>query len=197
MSTGKKLGYGRVSSKSQDTGIQEAVLTEWGADKLFIEKISGRSRAKRVELAALLDYVRDGDTVAVTRLDRIARSARDLLNIIQQIEDAGASFMCVQQPEINTASPHGRLMMTLLSAFAQFETELRAERQREGIDKALAEVESGEREHWGRKSKYDYADVYKRFQAAGNKAELARELGMSRSRLYAIVSEYEAAQEAG
>lgn len=133
-----RVAYARVSTKDQDLSVQLEQLTAAGAEKVFSEKQSGRSTAKRDELARALEFVREGDILLVTRLDRIARSVLDLHQIMKLLEEKGVAFQCILQPTIETVTPQGRLMVTLLGAFAEFETDLRADRQAEGIARARA-----------------------------------------------------------
>lgn len=132
------VGYARVSSSGQSLDIQMDQLHEAGAEKVFAEKQTGTSTAERVELARALDWVREGDVFVVTRLDRLARSLVDLRGIIDRLMEKGVSFRCLQQ-QIDTTTSEGRLMLNMLGAFAEFETELRRERQMEGISRAKAE----------------------------------------------------------
>jgi len=132
------VGYARVSSSSQSLDIQMGQLHEAGAEKVFAEKQTGTSTLERDELARALDWVREGDVFVVTRLDRLARSLVDLRGIIDRLVAKGVSFRCLQQA-IDTTTSEGRLMLNMLGSFAEFETDLRRERQMEGIAKAKAE----------------------------------------------------------
>lgn len=135
---GQLVGYGRVSTTDQDLTNQREALTEAGCEKIFAEQQSGRSAADRVELAAALDWVREGDVLVVTRLDRLARSVSDLFQIIDRLQKKGCGFRCLSQ-DIDTTTPTGRLMMTMLGAVAEFELSILDERRKEGIAKAKAE----------------------------------------------------------
>jgi len=128
-------GYARVSTTDQDLSIQLEALHRAGADRVYQERRSGKSRNGRPELAALLASLRRGDVLVVTRLDRLARSLADLIDIGRQIEARGAALKVLQQP-IDTSTPTGRLFYAIIGAIAQFETELRGERQAEGIARA-------------------------------------------------------------
>lgn len=129
------VGYARVSTHDQDLTVQIDQLKAAGAEKVFSEKVSAVKMAERIEFAACLSYVREGDTLLVTRLDRIARSIVDLKGILDTLEKKGVAFQCLQQP-VETKTSAGRLMITMLGAFAEFELDLRKERQAEGIAKA-------------------------------------------------------------
>lgn len=137
---GEFIGYGRVSSNSQSLDVQIAALIEAGVreEHLYLEKASGRRRHGRYALDEMLSRgIRKGDVVVCTRLDRLARSTRDLLKIADTLEDKGVDLRVLEQP-IDTSSAAGRLFFTMLGAFAEFEASIRADRQREGIDAALA-----------------------------------------------------------
>lgn len=134
------IGYARVSSEDQDLGVQIDQLTAAGCTKLFSEKKSGTKLTERSELEKCLAYCRDGDVLMVTRLDRMARSMRDFANIMNGLQEKGCAFKCLLQPIDTTeeSGPVGQLTMGVLAAVAEFETAVRAERQREGIDRAKA-----------------------------------------------------------
>lgn len=132
------IGYARVSSTGQSLEVQRDQLVAAGCTRLFEEKRSGGSQDGREQLALALDYVRDGDTLVVTRLDRLARSITDLRQIIDRLTAKQVAFRALQQGDVDTSTSNGRLMLNLLGAFAEFETDLRRERQKEGIEKAKA-----------------------------------------------------------
>ncbi|MDO3377133.1 recombinase family protein [Geoalkalibacter halelectricus] len=131
------VGYARVSTVGQKLDVQLGQLKEAGVEKLFQEKASG-AKADRPRLLALLDFVREGDTVIVTKLDRIARSTKDLLQIIDHLEEKEVRFR-VLNINLDTATPTGKLMLTMLGAIATFEREMMLERQAEGMARAKAE----------------------------------------------------------
>jgi DNA invertase Pin-like site-specific DNA recombinase len=116
-------GYARVSTRDQDHGAQVAELTAAGCAKVFTEKASG-AKTDRVELAKLLKRLAPGDVLIVTRLDRLARSTRDLLNVLASVADRGAGFRSLRDAWADTTTPHGRLMLTVLGGLAEFEREL-------------------------------------------------------------------------
>jgi DNA invertase Pin-like site-specific DNA recombinase len=131
------LAYARVSTQDQDLSGQFEALTAAGATSLFKEKISG-ARADRPQLAKLMSALKAGDTVIVTKLDRLGRSTRELLDLIERISAAGASFKSLGDPLWDTTSSQGRLLSTLLAAIAEFERELIRERTGEGRKRAMA-----------------------------------------------------------
>ncbi len=132
-----KIGYARVSSRGQNLEAQIEILTRAGCEKIFEEKKSATSLTSRKELESALDYVREGDTFLVTRLDRCSRNTLDLYKILELLNSKKVSFKATEQ-EFDTSTSTGKLMMGLLAVIAEFETDLRAERQAEGIKSALA-----------------------------------------------------------
>jgi DNA invertase Pin-like site-specific DNA recombinase len=131
------LGYARVSPEGQDLSAQLDALRKAGAAITFREKISG-ARADRPQLAKLLATMKAGDVIVVTKLDRLGRSTRELLNLLDRIDKAGAKFKSIGDPAWNTETPTGRLLSTLLAGIAEFERELIRERTGEGRKRAMA-----------------------------------------------------------
>ena len=131
------FGYGRVSTRDQSLNIQKAQLEAAGCTRLFVEKITG-TRADRPQLAKMLRAIEPGDSILVTKLDRLARSTRDLLNILDDIARARASFRSLGDPWADTTTPHGRLILTVLGGLAEFERELIRARTDEGRKRAKA-----------------------------------------------------------
>lgn len=129
-------GYARVSSKGQSLEAQLAELKTAGCTRIFQEKITGRHR-ERPQLDRALKSLGDGDVLIITRLDRLARSSRDLLNVIKQVTDAGATFKSLKDTWADTTTAHGRLILTVLAGLAEFERELIVERTGEGRDRAM------------------------------------------------------------
>ncbi len=128
----QQVGYARVSSVGQSLDVQMDKLTNAGCARIFAEKKSGRVSENRPQLQACLAYVREGDTLVISRLDRMARSVLDLAKIADTLEKKGVALRVLDQ-SIDTSTPEGRLMFGLLGAFAQFEADIRAERQVDGI----------------------------------------------------------------
>jgi len=131
------VGYARVSSSGQSLDIQLDKLTAFGCTRIFAEKRSGKQADTRPELQACLLFLRDGDTLVITKLDRMARSVLDLAKIAELLSKKGVALKVLDQA-IDTSTSEGRLMFSLLGAFAQFESDIRAERQYDGIAKARA-----------------------------------------------------------
>lgn len=129
------IGYARVSTEDQDCAIQEAALGAAGCTAIRSEKKSGTSRNGRTELETVLSFVRPGDTLVVTRIDRLARSLLDLEAIAKELREKGAHLKALEQP-VDTSTPAGKAFLQMLGVFAEFETALRRERQMEGIAKA-------------------------------------------------------------
>ena len=127
------IGYARVSSYGQSLDVQFDKLKH--CDRIFKEKQSARSTEKREQLSLCLDYVRDGDTLVVTKLDRLARSTRDLLNILNVLEKKQVKLHVIDQ-QIDTSTASGRLLVTMLGSIAEFENDLRKDRQADGISLA-------------------------------------------------------------
>jgi DNA invertase Pin-like site-specific DNA recombinase len=128
-------GYARVSSHDQDLSAQEAELMGAGAAKVFKEKVSG-AKAERAELAKVIRRLEPGDVLLVVRLDRLARSTRDLLNLLDTISQRGASFRSLRDSWADTSNSHGRLIITVLAGLAEFERELIRTRCGEGMVRA-------------------------------------------------------------
>lgn len=181
---GEMIGYARVSSRSQNITPQIDALTRAGvqAEHLYEEKVSGTSRNGRRELDALLHRgIRKGDKLVVTRLDRLARSLRDLQNIAYELKEREIDLIVLEQA-IDTSSAEGRLFFNMLGAIGEFETELRKARQREGIDAALAKgIDSPFK---GRPASIDGELVVDLRKKGWSPTKIARELGIARSSVY-------------
>lgn len=128
------IGYARVSTDDQNLDAQRDALTEAGADRIFADKITGTARS-RPQLDDMIDHLRDGDVVVVTKYDRLARSLRDLLDIVESIRDRGAGFRSLAE-DIDTTTPSGRLVFHVFASIAQFERERISERTKEGLQAA-------------------------------------------------------------
>lgn len=173
------VGYARVSSVGQSLEVQEAALIEAGCGKVFAEKRSGTTREGREELRRALEYVREGDTFVVTRIDRLARSVTDLSEVVAALTAKGVSFRALQQGEFDTTAATARLFLTMLGAFAEFETNLRRERQMEGIAKAKSEGR-----YKGRPETVDKAAIRRLRDEGAKPMHIAQRLGVARSTVY-------------
>lgn len=175
-----KIGYARVSSRQQSLEIQVSALESAGCSKLFSEKFTGTT-AKRAQLEAMLDYVREGDVLVITKLDRLARSLTDLLRITARLEEKGVELKVLDQ-SIDTTSPEGRMTYQILGAVAEFENNLRRARQREGIDAALAKGEDSPFK--GRPKSIDDEKVKELYAELGSKVAVAEKMKISRQSVW-------------
>jgi DNA invertase Pin-like site-specific DNA recombinase len=172
------IGYARVSTTDQDLDIQEAALKAAGCEVIRSEKRSGTTTAGRDELRTVLEFLRQGDVLMVTRIDRLARSIGDLQDIVRSVKAKGAALKATEQP-IDTSTAAGKCFLDMLGVFAEFETNLRRERQLEGIAKAK---DAGV--YKGRPASIDAAQV-RQLKADGvNPSEIARRLGIGRASVY-------------
>ena len=133
------FGYARVSTTDQSLAAQKELLAKAGATAIFAEKVTGKEGVKRPELERLLKRLEAGDVVLVCKVDRLARSTRDLLNILHRVKEAGATFKALDDPWLDTTSAHGELLLTVLGGIATFERRLILNRTNEGRAKARAE----------------------------------------------------------
>lgn len=182
-SAGKKLGYGRVSTTDQSTDIQQASLLAAGADKCFLEKYTG-TKSNRPELDRLRDQMRRGDTVLVTKLDRLARSTKDLLNIVSEFQDAGVELIVLEQ-NINTSTSEGKFLLNVLSAVAELERDMIVARTQQGLAAAKAKGRIG-----GRKSKLTDAqmtEVRNFYDNGRSVSEIASLFNVSRANIYRVL----------
>lgn len=177
------LGYARVSTTDQNLDLQERTLKAAGCEIVRAEKVTGTKRAGRTELANMLDFLRPGDTLVVTRIDRLARSVKDLQDIVIELKTKGVTLRATEQP-IDTSTAAGKCFLDMLGVFAEFETNLRKERQLEGIAAAKA---AGA--YKGRKATLDPGEV-KRLAADGlGGTEIAKRLGIGRTSVYRLLEQ--------
>lgn len=174
-----KVGYARVSSLGQSLDIQKSALAEAGCDKVFAEKLSGRSAQDRQQLQDAIEFVREGDTLVVTRLDRLARSVGDLHQIIERLTEKKVAFQCISQSGVDTDTSTGRLMLAILGAVACFESDIRRERVAEGIARARA---AGR--YKGRPPTIDPKQVRELRQQGLGATEIAKRLKIARASVY-------------
>jgi len=185
------IGYGRVSDKTQHLDVQRTALLAAGVepDHLFLEKVSGRTADDRPELQRCMAFARKGDTVLVTKLDRFARSARDLHNLLGDLDQKGVGFRCLDQA-IDTTSSTGRLTLSILGAVSEFELAIRSERQREGIAAAQAKGT-----YQKRQSQIDFVELRK-LKARGLKpGEIAPIMKISRASVYRALAAIKAQKD--
>jgi DNA invertase Pin-like site-specific DNA recombinase len=179
--SGRVYGYARVSSIDQDVTIQREALEAAGCHVVREEKVSATSLKGRTELQTLLQFLGEGDTLVVTRVDRLARSVKDLQDIVHLLREKGVTLRATEQP-IDTSTPAGKAFLDMLGVFAEFETAIRKERQLEGIAKAK---KAGV--YRGRKPSIDPARVRELHDAGKSPTTIARELNVARSSVYRVL----------
>lgn len=184
-SAGMKIGYARVSTLDQNLDLQIRALGKAGCKKLFREKVSGASR-QRPELQRMLDQVREGDTVVVWKLDRLARSTRDLLDTMDTIREAGGKFQSLSEPWADTTSHAGKMIMTVFAGIAEFERDLIRERTSAG---RVAAQERGVRFGRPRKLTPDQTKLTKRLLDEGKLvSEIAQLFGVHVATIYRLAA---------
>jgi DNA invertase Pin-like site-specific DNA recombinase len=175
------IGYARVSATDQNLQIQETALKAAGCDVIRSEKRSGTSTTTRAELQTVLDFLRPGDVLMVTRIDRLARSIGDLQDIVRAVKAKAAALKATEQP-IDTGTAAGKAFLDMLGVFAEFETNLRKERQLEGIAKAKA---AGV--YKGRPASIDPAQVHQMKADGLGPSKIAKALGIGRASVYRVL----------
>ena len=192
-----KIGYIRVSTEHQETARQQEIMDSYQVDRIFSEKLSG-ANAERPQLKAMLDYVREGDTLYVESISRLGRSTRDLLNIIDTLTDKGVTLVSHKE-NIDTDTPTGKFMLTVFTALSQLEREQLKQRQRKGIEiakrKLPADVFGGK--FTGRKPiPTDWAKFGQLYGEWKSKnitgRDFMRRMGLTANTFYRRVREYEA-----
>ena len=176
------VGYARVSTVGQRLDAQLGQLQQAGAERIFQEKVSGVKR-DRPELQAMLDFIREGDTVIVTKLDRIARSTKHLLDIVDSLQGKGVDFKALNI-NLDTSTPTGKLMLTMLGAIATFEREMMLEGQSEGIERAKREGKYNGRKATARAKA---PEVKKLAQTGMTKQKIADQLNIGIASVYRIL----------
>jgi DNA invertase Pin-like site-specific DNA recombinase len=177
-----QIGYARVSSLGQDTANQEAKPKAAGCTIIRTEKVSGGSREGRTELASVLEFIRPGDTLTVVKLDRLGRNTRDVLNLVHELEQRGASLR-VLEPEINTGGPMGRMVVTVLGMVAEMELGFIRGRQRAGIEAAKANGV-----YKGRPPKVDHQRIMELRKQGMGATEIAKAVGCKRGNVYKVLA---------
>lgn len=181
------IGYARTSTLDQKAGLeaQRRDLTAMGCERIFEEQVSSVDVVKREALAQALIFARTGDTLIVTKLDRLARSVAHLVQLTGQLENKGVSLR-ILDIGIDTSTPNGRLMLNLLGSIAQFEREIMLERQREGIAKAKAE---GKYKGRAPTAQAKAAEVVQLHRDGVGGTEIAKRLGIGRASVYRILDQ--------
>lgn len=177
-SSSARIGYARTSTVDQNLDAQIAALTDAGCGMVRREQKSGASFEDRSELKTILDFIHPGETLVVTRIDRLARSMRDLQIVVARLKEKGAHLAATEQP-VDTSTAAGKAFFDMLGVFAEFETNLRQERQAEGI--AAAKRRGVYR---GRPPRINMAAVQARLAAGQSPTEIARDMGISRGSVY-------------
>ncbi|QQP94012.1 recombinase family protein (plasmid) [Skermanella sp. TT6] len=174
-------GYARVSTIDQDLTLQREALTKAGCFVVREEKVTGTTRSGRSELKTLMEFLQPGDTLMVTRIDRLARSIGDLQDIVRELKTKGVALKATEQP-IDTSTAAGKAFLDMLGVFAEFETNLRKERQLEGIQQAKAKGV-----YKGRKPKLDRSAVQALKAEGLGGSEIARRLRIGRTSVYRLL----------
>ena len=178
--TTKRIGYSRISTADQTVDSQKDALLKAGVDSIYSDIYTG-TKASRPELDRLKDQLRSGDTIVITRLDRLGRSTKDLLNLVSDLQEKGVHLEVLEQ-SINTSTPEGKLFFTLVASFAEFEREIMRARTMDGLKAARARGKVG-----GRKSVMSVAKIStaKQMYSDGKYVkEIAEVLGVSRPTIY-------------
>lgn len=175
-----RIGYARVSTADQDLQLQLDRLRREGCEIIRSEKLSGSSREGRAELATIIEFLRQGDELVVTRLDRLGRDTRDVLNIVHECQQRGA-FVTILDPQVSTRGEMGHVILTVLGMVAQMERRFIKERQREGIEKAKAA-----RTYKGGKTRIDRGLVQNLLDQGYSVSSIATTMKCSRMQIYRI-----------
>ena len=183
--TNQRIGYGRVSTADQNLASQEDALNAAGCDRVFTDTFTG-TKKNRPELNKALDILRDGDTLVITRLDRLARSAKDLLEIVTGLEERGVEFEVIEQ-SIDTKTPEGKLFFTIISGFAEFEHEIMRSRTMDGLAAARARGRMG-----GRPPKFtpkQKAQIVRLYNDGMHVSEIMQMFSAARPTIYKVLNE--------
>lgn len=179
-----RIGYARVSTIDQDLEIQQTRLRSEGCGIIRSEKVSGGSREGRTELATVIEFLREGDELVATRLDRLGRDTRDVLNIVHECHQRGA-FVTILDPHVSTRGEMGQIILTILGMVAQMERRFLRERQREGIKRARA---AGV--YKGGKARVDHALIRKLSAEGLGPTAIAKRVHCSRMQVYRVLNHH-------
>ncbi len=179
-----KVGLVRVSSVGQNLESQLIALREYGCEKIFQEKKSGTTAEGRKVLREWIDFMRENDEAVVTRIDRCSRSILDLQLIVKELEEKNVTFAATEQ-SINTKSPEGRCFMNMLSVFSEFETQLRKERQMDGI-------KANKHKFKGKQVTIDVKKIKRLKEEGLGASQIAKEMGIDRTSVYRLLKRVEA-----
>lgn len=178
-----RIGYARTSTTDQNLDAQLAALEAAGCTMIRTEQKSGARLDDRHELTTILDFIHAGETLVITRIDRLARSLRDLQTIAERLKEKGAHLVATEQP-VDTSTAAGKAFFDMLGVFAEFETNLRRERQAEGI--AVAKAKGA---YKGRPPKIDMEEIKRRLSDGQRPADIARDMAVARSTVYKAKAE--------
>ena len=178
-----KVGYARVSSVGQNLESQLIALKEYGAEKIFQEKVSGTSTKGREQFKQCLEFIRVGDELVVTRIDRCSRSVLDLQLIVKELEGKGVTFSATEQ-SINTKTPEGKCFLNMLSVFSEFETNLRRERQLDGI-------KANRHKFKGKQTTIDVKRIKALKEEGLGATAIAKTMGIDRTSVYRLLKRVE------
>ncbi|NTE33387.1 recombinase family protein [Agrobacterium tumefaciens] len=182
-----RIGYARVSTIDQDLEVQRDRLRNEGCEIVRSEKVSGSTREGRTELATIIEFLREGDELLVTRLDRLGRDTRDVLNIVHECQQRGA-FVTILDPHVSTRGEMGHIILTVLGMVAQMERRFIKERQREGIEQAKL---AGR--YKGGKIRIDYQKIQQLSDLGVGATAIAQQMGCSRMQVYRVLNRTAAA----
>lgn len=185
-----KIGYARVSTKSQDLEGQRTALEGAGCTIIRAEKVSAKSRQGRDELQTILDFVRAGDELVVVRIDRLGRRISDVLNIVDELETKGASLRVLEPPLTTADRMTGQIMVTALGMAAELERTFLRDRQRAGIDRRLqldSELPISQRAYRGRRRVVDQESILEMARNGAGPSLIARNFGISRMTVYRAI----------
>ena len=180
-----KIGYARVSTRDQSLDGQIDTLNEYGCERIFSEKVSGRKK-KRTELDKCLDYLRDGDTLVIYKLDRLGRTTKQLIELSQWLEDNHINLHIIDM-NVSTKDAMGKMFFTMMSAFAELEANLLSERTKKGLAAARSRGRKGGRPSLPEHKKREIKFLYDEQKLTGE--EIAKRTGVSRSSVYRAIKE--------
>jgi len=179
-----KIGYARVSTKDQNLNSQIDTLNEYGCERIFYEKVSGR-KYNRTELDKCLDYLREGDTLVITKLDRLGRTTKQLIELAQYLEENEIDLEIIDM-NINTKDAMGKMFFTMMGAFAELEANLLSERTKKGLASARSRGRMGGRPRLAKDKRETVISLYESKKYTIN--EIIRMTGVSKSTIYNIVN---------